>query len=575
MTNNEIADQLNELADLLEIQGESMFKLRAYRKAAEAIEEMPASLEDRINAGEDLTKLDGIGKSVAEKCSELVTTGQMKKLEEVRQKIPRSVLDLARVPKVGPKKAAALFNELGIATLEQLRQGCQAGKVRELPGFAEKTEQAILAGLEKIADVADRMLWSQADEAAGELLKHMRSCPEIEQMELAGSYRRGQETVGDLDLLVVASSSGPVMDHFATWGQLESVTGRGPTKMSIRTRRGIQIDMRVVPAESFGAALQYFTGSKDHNVQVRSLAKKHGLKINEYGVFDAGDQPVPGAGATEEAVYRAIGLDWIPPELRQARHEIEWAATGKIPQLIDVADIRGDLHMHTSATDGKNTIGEMADAARQRGLQYIAITDHSKRVTMARGLDSSRLLEQWAEIDRINAAANDEFRILRGIECDILENGGMDLPDDILAQADWVIASLHYGQSQPRQQITDRIVGAVRNPHVDIIAHPTGRLIGRRPGYDVDLMAVFQAAAEHGKMLELNASPQRLDLDDSNLIAARSFGIPVVISTDAHHLSGLADIRFGILQARRAALTAADVANTRPVHEFLQLISRG
>jgi DNA polymerase (family 10) len=364
------------------------------------------------------------------------------------------------------------------------------------------------------------------------------------------------------------------MDHFGKWKQFESQTGRGPTKMSIRTAKGLQIDLRVVPAESFGAALQYFTGSKEHNVEVRKIAKKRGLKINEYGVFDEEDKPVPGAGVSEEAVYKTIGMKVAPPELRENRREIEWATTGKLPDLITADSIQGDLHMHTTATDGRNSIEEMAAAARKRGLKYIAITDHSKRVTMARGLDSDRLLAQWAEIDQINKQSDDGFLILKGIECDILEAGGMDLPDETLAQADWVIASLHYGQTQPRQQITDRIVGALQNPHVWIVAHPTGRLIGRRGGYDVDLGAVFQAASENKKFLELNASPSRLDLDDVNLMAARLHDIPIVISTDAHQTEGLDDLRYGILQARRAALTASDVANTRTWPELKKLVGR-
>jgi len=574
MQNADIAERLTELADLLEIKGESGFKLRAYRNAAQAIEDLPVQLADEIAAGNDLTKIDGIGKSVAEKCHELVSTGRMKKLDEVLEEIPRSVLDLARVPKVGPKKAAALFRELGIATLEQLKSACETHRVQELDGFGEKTEQAILKGIGQIAENSRRLLWAQADAVAQDLLAHMKECPAISQIELAGSYRRGKETVGDLDLLVVAEAADEVMDHFGKWKQFESLTGRGPTKMSIRTGKGLQVDLRVVPAESFGAALQYFTGSKEHNVEVRKLAKKRGLKINEYGVFDEADQPTAGAGVSEEAFYNAVGLKVMPPELRENRREIEWAATGDFPDLVTVASIQGDLHMHTTATDGRNSIEEMADAARKRGLKYIAITDHSKRVTMARGLDSERLLAQWKEIDRINREADDGFLILKGIECDILEAGGMDLPDETLAQADWVIASLHYGQTQSRDQITDRIVGALQNPNVWIVAHPTGRLIGRRGGYEIDMGAVFQAASEHRKFLELNANPSRLDLDDVNLMAARLHNIPIVISTDAHQTEGLDDLRYGILQARRAALTPADIANTRPWPDLKKLAGR-
>ncbi len=574
MQNTDIADRLTELADLLEIKGESGFKLRAYRNAAQAIEDLPVQLADEIAAGKDLTKIDGIGKSVAEKCRELVETGRLKKLDEVLEEIPRSVLDLARVPKVGPKKAAALFRELGIANLEQLKAACETNRVQELAGFGAKTEQAILKGISQIAESSQRLLWAQADSVAQALLAHMKQCKAISQIELAGSYRRGKETVGDLDLLVVAEAVDEVMDHFGKWKQFDALTGRGPTKMSIRTAKGLQVDLRVVPTESFGAALQYFTGSKEHNVEVRKLAKQRGLKINEYGVFDDEDKPVEGAGVSEAAIYEAVGMKVMPPELRENRREIEWSIKGELPDLITADCIQGDLHMHTTATDGRNSIEEMADAARKRGLKYIAITDHSKRVTMARGLDSERLLAQWKEIDRINHESDDGFLILKGIECDILEAGGMDLPDETLAQADWVIASLHYGQTQPRQQITDRILGALENPHVWIIAHPTGRLIGRRGGYDVDLGAVFQAASENKKFLELNASPSRLDLDDVNLMAARLHNILIVINTDAHQTEGLDDLRCGILQARRAALTAANVANTRTWQELKSLVGR-
>lgn len=563
MDNQAIAGHLEELADLLEIQGEAVFKLRAYRTAARSISEFPVEIADLVAAGRDLMEIGGIGKSIAEKCTELVQTGRLRKLDEILLAVPRSVLDFSRIPKVGPKKAATLFRELGVTSLEQLRLACENHQVRVLDGFGEKTEAAILKGISQLAGTSQRLLWAEADAVVQLLLAHMRACPAAERMEMAGSYRRGRETVGDLDLLVVSEQPEPVIDHFVAWPEFEEQIGRGPNKCSIRTRRGLQIDLRVLPAESFGAALQYFTGSKDHNIELRKLARKlHGWKLNEYGVFDGNDRPVPSVAADEAALYQALDLQWITPELREARGEIELASRGELPELVRLADIRGDLHMHTTATDGRNSIEEMAAAARLRGLQYIAITDHSRRVTMARGLDPERLLAQWAEIDRINQTSPDGFRILRGIECDILEAGGMDLPDEILAQADWVIASLHYGQNQPRQQITDRLVGALKNPHVWIVAHPTGRLIGRRPPCDVDMTAVYQAAAENRKFLELNSSPSRLDLDDVHCIAARKFGIPIAISTDAHQIQGLDDMKYGLLQARRAGLTCGAVANT-------------
>lgn len=577
MENQAIAETLEELADLLEIRGEAVFKLRAYRNGAKVIGDLAQPLAELVRNGTDLTTLDGIGKSLAEKCEELVRTGRLQALEDVLVEIPRSVLDLARVPKVGPKKASALFRNLGIRTLDQLRAACEAHKVRELDGFGEKTEQAILKGIPAVEAASQCLLWVSADQIVQRLLEHMRRFPGLKRMEIAGSYRRGKETVGDLDLLTVPEAGGEesLMDHFASWEEAGTVQSRGPTRMSLRTQRGLQVDLRVIPAESFGAALQYFTGSKEHNIALRRTAKRiGGWKLNEYGLFDEAGVPVPDAAANEETLYRTLGLSWVPPELREDRGELDAAAAGKLPGLIRRSDIRGDLHMHTTATDGRNSIAEMVAAARNRGLQYIAITDHSRRVTMARGLDPERLLAQWREIDELNREQADGFRILKGIECDILEAGGMDLPDDVLCQADWVIASLHYGQSQSRAQITDRIVGALRNPHVWIVAHPTGRRIGHRPPYDVDLTAVFQAAAEHRKFLELNSSPSRLDLDDTHLMAARKFGIPIVISTDAHHTEGLGDLRFGILQARRAWLEPSAVANTLAWEDLRALAGR-
>jgi len=576
MTNDRIADTFDQIADLLEFQNANPFRVRAYRNGARTIRDLPERLSAIVEDEErNLTDLDGIGKDLADKITTLITTGELSQLTELLEQIPATVLAIMRVPGLGPKKAALLFNELGIQNLDQLREACLAGKVRELKGFAKKTEQTILQGIEIAAAANERILWADADRIAHEVLDHLRACPSIENMELAGSYRRGRETVGDLDVLVVSTDASEVMDRFAELPDLASVIGRGDTKMSIRIHTGLQIDLRVVAAESFGAALQYFTGSKDHNVTLRGMARQRGLKINEYGVFQVeGDQETYLAGASEEDVYGTLDLPTIPPELREAREEFSWAAAGEIPKLIELNDIRGDLHMHTTATDGKATLAEMIAAAQQRGLKYIAITDHSKRVTMARGLDPKRLRKQWQEIDELNASLGSSFTVLKGIECDILEKGGMDLPDDVLAEADWVLASVHYGQNQPRNQINDRIVGALENPHVTAIAHPTGRLINRREAYDVDLDLIMATAKSRGKMLELNANPVRLDLNDVYCSAAKQHGIPIVISTDAHSTDGLDCMRYGILQARRAGLTKKDVANTRTLAQLKKLIAR-
>ncbi len=574
MTNEQISDIFDQIADLLEFQGANPFRIRAYRNGARTIRNLVDSVES-IVADEErrLTDIDGIGKDLSEKCGTLVDSGRLPMLDDLLAEVPQSVLALLRVPRLGPKKAAVLHKELGINSLDELRAACEAGKVRQLKGFAAKTEQQILQGLDLAAEADNRFLWANADKKAQAMLAHLGACPSIERMEMAGSYRRGKETVGDLDVLVVSPDSAEVMDRFGEFPGVAEVLLRGDTKMSIRLGMGLQIDLRVVPSESFGAALQYFTGSKEHNIALRGRAKERKLKINEYGVFRTDTDPEQYvAGAIEDEVYASLDLPCFPPELREARGEFDWAASGQLPELIDLSDIRGDMHGHTTETDGRNSLEEMVAAARDRGWSYVAITDHSKRVTMANGLDSERLLRQWEEIDRLNERLGSGFQVLKGIECDILEKGGLDLPDDVLSQADWVIVSVHYGQSQPREKITGRIVDALANPHVDILAHPTGRLLNTRRPYEVDLDAVLEAASRHGKMLELNASPQRLDLDDIHCAAAKARSIPIVISTDAHSVDQLGLMRYGILQARRAGLTKDDVANTRSWPQFRKLL---
>ncbi len=571
MTNSEIAAAFEQIADLLEFQGANPFRVRAYRSAARTIDELPEALAEIAAYPErSLTDLDGIGKDLAGKIETLLATGSLPMLDELLAEIPESVLAILRVPGLGPKRAAVLYHELGVATLDQLREACELGKVRALKGFGAKTEAAILKGLGIAAEAGRRMLWFQADQHVQAILAHMAGCSAVEQIEPAGSYRRRRDTVGDLDFLAVAAAARPAMDHLAAYEGVAAVLLRGETKMSVRLAAGLQVDLRIVPAESFGAALQYFTGSKDHNVTLRGRAKKRGLKINEYGVFRGERQT---AGRTEEDVYAALGLPCFPPELRENRREFQWADAGPLPTLVEPADIRGDLHVHSTWTDGTATIEEMAEAARRRGLRYIAVTDHSKRVTVAGGLDANDLHRQWQDVDRLNARLKG-ITVLKGVEVDILERGGLDLPDDVLAKADWVVASVHFGQNQPRERITGRIVGALENPYVCAIAHPTGRMLQQRSAYEVDLDAVMRAARENGKFLELNAHPVRLDLDDAACAAAKTLGIPIVISTDAHRAEGLDALRLGINQARRGGLTPHDVANTRPWPQVKRLLGK-
>jgi DNA polymerase (family 10) len=601
MNNAEIATVFDSIADLLEFEGANAFRVRAYRNAARTIEDYPESLANYVRDPQrKLTDLVGIGDDLSQKITALLTTGSLPMLDELRARIPPGVLQMLRVPGLGPKKAAALFKELGVSSLVELRAACEAQKVRALKGFGAKTEATILAGLDFAqSEQNQRLYWSEADIIAQRLREYLSGVTGMKRLEFAGSYRRGKETVGDLDILVDAADVTAVMSRFAEYPGIEAVLGRGETKMSIRLRDGLQVDLRVVPTDSFGAALQYFTGSKEHNVTLRGRAKDAGLRINEYGVYRVEHAEAKGktkkpmkkkddaeanetsdetltwiAGKTEEDVYATLGLPWIPPELRENRREYEEAANGTLPQLIELGDLQGDLHMHTTASDGANTIAEMIAAAQARGLKYIAITDHSQRVSMANGLNGERLLAQWAEIDKLNKTLKG-FTVLKGVEVDILEAGGLDIADDVLKEADWIVGSVHYGQNQPREQITKRIVDALANPWLSAIGHPTGRLINKRKSYAVDLDAVYAATKEHGKALELNANPARLDLDDVACAAAKRHGIPIVISSDAHSQPGMDVLRYGILQARRAGLTKDDVLNTLPWAKAKQRVTRG
>ncbi len=589
MTNADISATFDHIADLLEYQGGNVFRVRAYRNAARTIGGMVESLAAvRADAGRSLTDIDGIGTDLAEKIGSLLDTGELPLLAELRKAVPAAVFDLMRVPGLGPKKVKLLVDQLGIDSLDSLEQACREGRVEQVKGFGAKTQTMILDNIAfaKNPDHA-RLLWQEADAIVQDLLGWMRGCPHVRQIEGAGSWRRGRETVGDLDLVVDSDNSAAVMDRLHAWKETSAVLLRGDTKTSVRGPRGVQIDLRVVEHGSFGAALQYFTGSKEHNVRLRSWARERGLTINEYGVYELGTEgkndgkPAKGvcvAGDTEQAVYGAVGLPWVPPELREDRNEIVMAERGELPELVELADIRGDLHMHTTATDGEDTLAEMVRAAVARGLQYIAITDHGQRVTMARGLDKHRLLKQWDEIDRLNESLAEDGRppivVWKGIEVDMLEKGGLDLPDDVLEKADWVVASLHYGQNQPRERITARIIEAIENPHVSVIGHPTGRLLNRRPPYDVDIEAVIAAAARTGTFLEINANPWRLDLNDHHAAAAKKAGVKIVISTDAHSTRGLDVMRCGVLQARRAGLEAGDVANSRTLAGLRKLMKR-
>ena len=584
MSNADVARFLVNLADLLEIQGANPFRVRAHRGAARTIETLtePISrlVEDPDRSPQDLS---GIGKDLSEKVETIVLTGRLPQLDELgrldqldelREQVPAEVVAMLRIPGLGPKKVGVLFKDLGLESLDALEMAASEGEIAALKGFGEKTEQSILEGL-PLARLGSSRVWlARAREAVDRIVADLDQLDSVTRASLAGSSRRLKETVGDLDVLATVADgqeTTEVMQALADHELVEEVLSGGQTKQRVRLATGLELDLRVVPEESYGAALQYFTGSKEHNIVVRRRAQERGLKVNEYGVFTDDKKPV--AGRTEEEVYEAVGLPWIPPELREDRGEFALAEADRLPRLVELTDIRGDLHMHTTATDGTASIEEMIAAAKAHKRKYIAITDHSKRVTMAGGLDAKRLRAHWKKIETIRSGVQG-IEVLCGIECDILEDATLDLPDDVLAEADWVIAVLHYGLKQPREQIDARLMAAVKNPHVDVIGHPSGRLIGKRPGADLSYDDLFKAAADNGVMMEINAHPSRLDLDDHHAAAARDQGIPIVISTDAHSTGGMDVMRWGVCQARRAGLEKKHVANTRPWSKFKRLLRR-
>ena len=571
MRNSEIARLFEELADLLEVEGANAFRVRAYRNAARTVEDYAGSIATLAADGAAaLTELPGVGKDLAQKIITIVETQRLPQLDEIKDRVPAVVLDMLRIPNLGPKKTAALVDALNITSLDDLRAAAEQGQIAKIKGFGAKSQQAVLDGLAQLETAGSRFLISVARDAVEPIVEHLRKSRAITQATVAGSCRRGRETCADLDVVATATDAAAAMDRLAEHESVENVLSRGDTKQRVRLHSGIELDLRVVPADSYGAALVYFTGSKEHNIELRRRAQDRGLKVNEYGVYRDDDQI---AGKTEEDVYAAVDLPWIPPELRENRGEFDLAEQGALPKLLTLDDIRGDLHMHTTATDGTASIREMAEAARDRGLKYIAITDHSKRVSMARGLDADRLRAHWDDIEKVRSQVSG-IEILRGIECDILEDATLDLDDDVLAEADWVIAVLHYGLQQPRETIMQRLLAAVRSPHVDILGHLSGRLLTKRNGADIDYDTLLQAAADHGVMLEINAHPSRLDLDDIHAAAAKSLGIPIVISTDAHSTAGLDVMQYGVQQARRAGLEKSDVANTRTLAQFRKLLRK-
>ena len=573
MQNPDIARLFDEVADLLEIQDANPFRVRAYRNAARTIRDFPEPIADLVRAGtKDLTDIAGIGDDLAEKITDIVTTGELPLRKELASKLPAGLLDLLRIPGLGPKRVKLLYKRLKVKSAADLAAALDKGRVQKLKGFGPKIEEKMRAGIGQAQVGERRMLLNEAETQATELVAYLEAGGGIRQMEVAGSYRRRRETIGDLDIVVTAEgkNSATVMDRFVAYGDVAEVISKGETRATVKLRGGLQVDLRAVEPDAYGAALLYFTGSKAHNIDLRKIAQEKSYKLNEYGLFKGTRRA---AGKTEEEIYAKLGLDWIPPELREARGEIALAREHRLPRLVEVKDVRGDLQMHTSATDGKGTIEEMAHAARALGYEYVAITDHSKRVTMALGFDAKRLREQWKAIDGWNASSRG-FTILRSIELDILENGKLDLPDDVLADADYVVATIHYGLTQTKQQLTRRLIGAAEHPWVDTIGHPTGRVLGRREPYPIDFDALCRACVATGCLLELNGHPERMDLPDTLAAAAKQHGVRFVLSTDSHQPGNLPFMKYAVYLARRAGLEAGDILNTRPLTEFRKGLKR-
>src|SRR5512134_325681 len=558
MKNPQVAGIFHEIADLLELKGDNPFRVRAYRRAAMNVEAIPKDVAGMSE--EELQALPGIGKDLANKIRQYVGSGRIDVHEELQKEIPRGLLELLRVPGIGPKTARLLFDRRGVKSVPDLEALVRSGRLAGLPGIQAKTEENIRKGVLQLRKGMERFPLGKALPIARGIVDLLQEAVPGARVALAGSIRRWKDTVRDIDVLAAGRKPEAITKAFVGLPGIREVLERGTTKSSILTGDGIQVDLRVVAEESFGAALQYFTGSKEHNVRLREMASRRGLKINEYGVFREADGRRLG-GREEEDVYKALGLPLVPPELREDAGEIEAAIEGKLPELVSLADIRGDLHVHTKWSDGAHDLDAVVRTARERKYEYVAITDHSKGLGVARGLTEERVREQMGEIDAANRKAKG-FRVLKGIEVDIRGDGTLDLPDALLSELDIVVASIHSGFRKPGEQLTRRLVAAIRNPYVNVIAHPTGRLLGEREAYPVDMEAVLSEAARHGKALEINANPLRLDLSDAWARAAKRRGIPLAVSTDAHILANLDFMGYGVSIARREWLEPRDVLNT-------------
>ena len=568
--NTDIADIFDEIADFLEIEGENPFRIRAYRNAARTLSGLGSELKDMVADGEELTRLPGIGKELAAKIHEILETGTAQALIKLRQRVPQTVIEMLKLPGLGPKRVRMLYQDLKIENLAQLSEAARQGRIRALEGFGEKIEKAIFQAVEARAQKEKRFKIAAVKPILDRLIDFMKKVPGVIDASAAGSYRRCRETVGDLDILVSARKTSPVMKRFLEYEEIAEVLSGGTTRSSVVLQSGLQVDLRLVAKSSFGAAMQYFTGSKDHNVGIRRLGQQQGLKINEYGVFRF-EKPV--AGKTEESVYQSVGLPYIPPELRENRGEIEAARDNRLPELVELKDLKGDLHIHTHATDGHNSLEEMALSAKKHGLKYIAVTEHSDRLKVAGGLDPPRLMQQIDEIERLNERLKG-IQILKGLEVEILKDGTLDLPDAVLARLDLVVGTVHSHYNLPLEKQTERILRAMDRRYFTMLAHPTGRLIDEREPYAVDMTRIIHKARARGCFLELNSNPRRLDLYDIYCQVAKAEGVLVSINSDAHSINDFNYLAFGVGQARRGWLEKGDVLNTRPLAQLRKLLSQ-
>lgn len=568
--NIKIARIFREIADLLSIKGENPFRIRAYEKAADILEHLSGNIEELYREGK-LKQIPGIGKGILEKIETIIKTGTLPLYEQLKSNFPPGLIEIISIPDVGPKTAKLLYEKMGIKNVEELEDAAKKGMLRGLAGMGERKEENILRGIKLYRMRSSRMLLGRALPLVNAVISELttKASSLIEKISPAGSLRRGKETIGDIDILATSSNPDSLMDAFSNLSFVEEVLVKGETKTSILTDQGFQMDLRVVSSESFGAALQYFTGSKSHNIKLRERAIRKGLKINEYGVFNQEGRKI--AGEKEEEVYSILNLHFIPPELREDRGEIEAAEKGSLPDLLTEKDIKGDLHIHTTYSDGKNDIEEMVEEAIAKGYQYIAITDHSSSLKVARGLSIESILSQIKKIKELNSKLNG-FKILTGAEVNINKDGSLDFPEEVLSKLDVVIAAIHTGFKQDEKTITNRVIKALRHPMVNILAHPSGRLIGEREPYAIDLNEVLNVAAEEGVWVEINSQPERLDLTDYWAMEAKKKGVKIVINTDSHNKDSLDFIKLGVVTARRGWLEKGDVVNTLSLHQLLKLL---